>query len=277
MLKKIINALRRLKAIIIKKLRECDVTLSPGDYLYIRDGQVKYYHFIIGVRIIDIEKWKSSKKASFVYTNMLSLAYDKDHDTALDDSRFISLLESIEKTGYDNNSKLGISKDFVVNDGTHRAALAWCNGFIQLPGHLSTAPSFFNCSIPKHIENDAGFQKYSQFVYNRIKQIQDELKEKGYTLCCRAKGLSNTQLAGLEKELLSICKLVGRYRREKDNDTLYTLLPQTFDYYRRGDRLSFKSVSTLNNRIRKKYIGVILTDNFVDGKILFDHFNIENK
>ena len=267
--RKILYTLRRAKTYLIKCLYERDVIISPGDFLYIRGGVIEFYQIIIGVRILDIENWQNYRDINFYYTNLLSAAYDSNADILNNNSRFIALLESFERNGYDNNSRLGISRDFIVNDGTHRAALAWCYGFVHIPAHQTPSQSFFGFPIPERVSSKIDYADMRKII-GKLLAVQDELKEKGYTLCCRGDGLSNEQIANLELDLSKVCSIIKLYKNSKG--FLFTLLPITFDYFCHNKRFAFKSVSNYKYILQKKYHSIILVDNFVDGKILFDQF-----
>ena len=274
MLRRIFNSIKyRIKHL----LYEDKVLVSLGDYLYLRDGHsIKMYHVIIGSRILDIEHWKKTGEPLFENTNAISKvlynAMNIKHDSKSDDVRFLSLLESFGKNGFDPSSRIGIAKNFTVNDGTHRAALAFCYNINQLPGYYTMAPPYWDTKIPAYLEEDESCHTILEFIKERILKAQNELKENGVLLTCVVPCNSNYSLDRVMEDLEKECTIVGTTRNDKEDRTLIVLLPRIFDYYVKGGKLGFKSITNLGKKLKKKYGDVDLTDNFIDGKMVYDRF-----
>lgn len=274
MLRRIFNSIEyRIKHL----LYEDKVLVSLGDYLYLRDGHsIKMYHVIIGSRILDIEHWKKTGEPLFENTNAITKAsfnaMNVEHNLKDDDIRFLSLLESYSKNGFDPSSYIRIAKNFTINDGTHRAALAFCYNINQLPGYYTRVSPYWDTEIPIFWEEDESCHTVLERVKQRILKVQSELKENGVMLTCvvpcDGKYPLDKVMADLEKE----CTIVRVIKNARMDCTLITLLPKFFDYYQKRGKLAFKAITKLGRELKGKYGNVELTDNFVDGKVAYDRF-----
>ena len=258
-------------------LFEDKVLVSLGDYMYLRDdNSIRMYHVIIGSRILDIEKWKNTREPSFENTNVISNvlynAMNIKHDSKDDDIRFQNLLESYDKNGFDPSSYLRIAKNFTINDGTHRAALAFCYNIFQIPGYYTRVNPYWDTEIPSYLNEDKSCHVVLENIKECIFKAQNDLKENGVLLTCVVPCDSSFPLDKVKEELEKECTIVKVIKNDRMNYTLITLLPKIFDYYQKRGRLAFKAISKLGRKLKRQYGNVELTDNFVDGKVVYDRY-----
>ena len=259
-------------------LFEDKVLVSLGDYMYLRDdNSIRMYHVIIGSRILDIEQWEKTGEPLFENTNAISKVLFKSmnikHDSRGDDIRFLNLLESYRKKGFDPSSYIRYAKNFTINDGTHRAALAFCYNINKLPGILYTRMSpYWDMKIPAYLEEDESCNTVLERVKQRIFKAQNDLKENGVLLTCAVPCDSSFPLDKVKEDLEKECTIVRVIKNERMDYTLITLLPKNFDYYQKRGRLAFKAITKLGRILKRKYGNVELTDNFVDGKVVYDRY-----
>lgn len=264
--------------------------ITPADYLYLRQGEMTFSQLIIGTRIMDIERWQKDHRPIFHYTNALTMIKNKTFDTLEADKRFASLLESVERNGYDPESRIAINKFFTVNDGTHRAALAFCFGMETIPANFYNYPPHWHIEQLREAERDEEFHQDFEQISRRYNEIQEELKSKGYACSCLVLNVTNNCQEKLMLELTRSANVYKIYRIDTskynqlpsdkrkeltgieatiENGYYISLLPILNDYQYKDERLIFKSISKLEDKLRKQHPHVIIADNYVDGVSCF--------
>ena len=264
--------------------------ISPADYLYLRNGEMTFSQLIIGTRIMDIERWQKDHRPRFHYANALTLTKNKSFDTVEADKHFASLLESVEKNGYNPESRIAINNCFTVNDGTHRAALAFCLGMEAIPANYYNYPPHWHIEQLREAEREERFHQDYEQIRSRYDEIQEELKSKGYTCCCLVFNVTDISYTELMLELSRIANVYKIYRidtskynqlpSEKrmeltgmeaavENGYFISLLPTLNDYQYNKERIVFHSISKLADRLQEQHPLIMVTDNYVDGVSCF--------
>lgn len=274
---------------ILEWLHRRSIIVTPGDYLYIRD-EIEFSQYIICSRIIDIENYSLNHIPSFRYSNALSKSQNiESFDAAACDKRFENLLKSVKENGFQTKRRIAFNQQFNVNDGTHRAAIAFTLGIKSLPSYYYPVPSHWGTKELKVLKTDNQYVPFRIDIEKRLLIINKELREKGIACCVFVINV-NEEVVELLLNLISkyakdviIEKIdVQKYNRmasnEKgylsgypvdiDNGILIHFLPKKYDYKIRNRRLVLQSMKELELLIKRVHPQAIFYDNFVDGEKL---------
>lgn len=167
---------------VFDKITAREARASIGDILAKRD-LIEHNQFLATTRIMDIENYCDNDEKSFYYQNTISSkAYGNNHDERLGNDRFVNLIESYKKNGYDNNSLLVVDKDLRLLDGNHRLAMNYYTNNYDIVVKVLKRKS----RNPNGIQwyRDVGLEEvFIQCVLDRYDAIQKELFDVGQVFC----------------------------------------------------------------------------------------------
>lgn len=273
-------------------LKRHSVIVTPGDYLYLRNGTVDFSQFIICCRILDIEQYKKDRIPTFHYSNALSGALIQNFNSEDNDARFAALLESVEKYGFQTKKRIGFNEEFTVNDGTHRSAIAYVEGLNQINAYYYSLPSNWSKIYIDKLYNDKKFKNKLGTIHEKILTIGEDLKRKGFLCTAILFDYTEQILLNIEDQLSKNTEIVIKKEidlsgtednfnfRFPSSDKKYVdyqnacfigFIPKFFDYVIRGNRMSFRSIGTLSEQIKCIHPYTIITDNFVDGVNVYNN------
>lgn len=271
------------------KSRKCLV--SPADYLYLRPEGLTFSQLIICTRILDIEQWMKDFRPKFHYANALTLTINKNFDTETADRHFADLLESVKREGYNPESRISLNNEYTVNDGTHRAALAFCLKMESVPAKYINYPPHWHKQQLVDASRNKEFHADYLKIQQRIEDIQTELKSSGYTCSCTITNVEIEQQGQLMAFLTGFANVICKYRLNVDsinkldaikrkeilgddsrihNGYYFSIMPQYPDYNYSQNRLVFHSITQLRKKLSSICTHVVVKDNFVDG---VSHYN----
>ena len=172
--------------------------------------------FLAASRILDVKNYLNDSDATFLYMNSISgMAHGNKHSEAYGNKKYIDLIESFERKGYDPSSPLVMDKDFHLANGTHRIAICLVKGIYNVRAkvlrrravHHRNVDWFFNLGLDSTLLNDINKER---------KHIAEELIESGHAFMCQIKGDVSAVLENLTSDLsiLSGCEHVYVIKKE---------------------------------------------------------------
>ena len=282
--------LESIKSLYWRILEKCNrrkILVTPGDYLYIRD-EIEFSQYIICSRIIDIENYSKNHIPTFDYSNALTRSQKiESFDATANDKRFENLLKSVEENGYQTKKRIAFNQQYNINDGTHRAAVAFTLGLTSIPSYYYPVPSHWGENDLKMLRYDEQFKPYRLDIEKRLLTIKKELREKGIACCTLITNVSDDVRE-------SILELVSKYAKDVviemidvqrfnhiplkekksvierpdviKNGFLLHFLPKRYDFIVKNGKLEIQSMAKLGKLIKRANPQSVTCSSFVEGE-----------
>lgn len=121
---KIISAIKRKSHNIVNKYRTKTVSLEVSELFFQHNGDLDFNRYDMIVRLLAVECYFGKNNYGFdFYRRMQAARINKEWvEPAVE--RFRSLIQSYDKNGYDERSRILLDKNLHLVDGSHRMAMA---------------------------------------------------------------------------------------------------------------------------------------------------------
>lgn len=245
--------------------------VSVGDLFYVRD-KVSFIQYVLVARLMDIERYRGNQDLSFYYTNTLSRitgidsCYDQEREF-VNNINFINLIQSVDKFGYNEESRVLINGDFYLANGTHRSALCLNINKHIVPALYIGGDIFFKDSFIAQLERTCEGRKIKKTFDTKLLEIEDLLKDQHILCSCIIP-------AKIEKSLLNliilkiseVSRYIHHYHKEGQGILYVGFLPKKYDYTIRHGKLYFKSILKLKGELERLAPGCQVNADFIDGE-----------
>ena len=123
-LKKIFHAVKRKTQNVVDRYKSKTVSLEISELFFQHNGELDFNRYDMIVRLLAVECYFGKNDYGFdFYRRMQAARINKEWvEPAVE--RFQSLIQSYEKNGYDEKSKILLDKNLHLVDGSHRMAMA---------------------------------------------------------------------------------------------------------------------------------------------------------
>ena len=225
----------RSKKIIKQKLRYIydsvtskKIKIGIGDVLLPRGG-VSYIQMIAVGRYLDTLAYCKGNDTSFFIKNTIGTVTREDFDVLSGDKKFINLIESYMRNGYDGSSRILTDKKLCIINGTHRLGL-----------HLYLKIPVISALVKKRAECvDTGVDfLFKKGVYTDVlKSLQEghgfvveKLAELGQCFTIIVKGPLSDDKISLKDDISILSHVICSYSNDVSHtDELVTLFQVWFE------------------------------------------------
>lgn len=207
---------------IYDRLTSTVVTASIGDIL-MSHPQPDFISFVFASRHLDASHYLSGEDRTFKYTHGISSKFQGvNYSHEKGEKKFIDLIESFSKRGYDPTSLLVMDKGLNLDNGTHRLALCLLNDIYNVKVKVVRRKAivkknidlYYNVGIESGLLSD---------INNEYHRIYNHLIDSGHAFICRLEGDVKNIAEDIKKDLaiLGGCTNV-KLLQETDNQIKYS-------------------------------------------------------
>lgn len=219
------KVLKNIWAVVLKiydRLTSKVVEVSIGDII-LSHPYPDFISFVFASRHLDASHYLSGEDRSFKYMHAISSKFQSDkYSKEKGEKKFIDLMESFSKRGYDPSSLLVMDKDLNLDNGTHRLALCLLNGIYNVKVMIvkrkavvkKSVDLYYNVGVESGLLLD---------ISNEYSRIYNQLVDSGHAFICRIEGDVKNISEDIKKDLaiLSGCTNVKLFQ-DTDNQIKYS-------------------------------------------------------
>lgn len=237
------------------RLTSTVVEASIGDIL-MSHPQPDFISFVFASRYLDASHYLSGEDRTFKYMHGISSKFQGvNYSQEKGEKKFIDLIDSFSKRGYDPASLLVMDKNLNLDNGTHRLALCLLNGIYNVKLMIVKRKAIVKKSIDLYY--NVGVESGLLLdISNEYHRIYNHLVDSGHAFICRIDGDAKNIVEDIKKDLaiLGGCTNV-KLLQEKDNQANYSFLIvnpcYSIDYM--GGRLWSERALEIEKILRKRY------------------------
>lgn len=178
-----------------------EVIVSIGDLMSFR-GSEDGIQILVASRLMDVEAYVVNHDSSFHYQKMMSTC-GKTGDFYYDDDKaktlFENLINSYLKTGYNGQSHFLLDSDYLLRNGTHRAALHLYLKDYTAKAYVLKRKFSDHDKMYEVFKNNLSVDVF-KIIMLKLERIREELIERGVSFCAiLPRSLMLKDVLGIEK------------------------------------------------------------------------------
>ena len=226
-------------------------------------------------RYYDVINYKLGTDRNFSFQNAISYVLFGDrHNRVSGDDNFKKIIESYDKNGYMEKSRIELYKGLNIANGTHRMALNIFHGFWEINARVlwRNIPTvkYLDWYIARGLD-----KKWEKVLSDTYESVQEKLFNEGVTLVFSTIPLSDEQTELLNRILRERCK---HYIVSSANERVIVRFSLYNPRYiiKRNTLFSIESESLLDEI--NNQLGEVIVDkarNCIEGKELFDRIKLK--
>lgn len=230
---KLLVKLKKKLRFFYDSLTSVYIQVGIGDLLLPRGG-VSYIQMITVGRYLDTMAFCENEDSSFFIKNSIGTSTRHDFDAPAGDKKFINLIDSYKKNGYDNLSKILVDGDLIVKNGTHRLGL---HLFLNIPlinAQIQKRTRHDNTNLDNLIKRGVSTEVLKK-LQNGLDRMVEKLAEIGQCFTILINGPSSNDKISIIDDISFLAHIIHIYPcesgREGHQKTLLQVWLENPDYF----------------------------------------------